>query len=245
MAANKKKSQSSLAKGKPADKAAPEQSASKPKIRWWKTTWARLVSILGIVAAILGAPPLINNFVEGAAKLPDTTAFVAASIRGDKHFVGEWTNDSGPAEGTGSVGPPLVGLELQPEPSEAFDAIGAVSVKLEVKNGLVTGEVTSKEIRDHFIYSHLFVSGVVSFGTLKLHVWDYVSGKAIPVAGLKANWKKVGDEERLEFTSSGELFPGHFSVGRGVGPKPSINVDFVKRLSNSAPKALPKSAPTQ
>lgn len=149
----------------------------------------RLTGIVGLAAAILGAPSLINSFVQDAEKLPTTYAYVSAWVRGDKHFAGEWTNDFADAMKY-SVGPPLEGLELQAKPAETSADLaeqGAVSLNLEVKDGLVTGEITSRKIRDTFFYSHLFVSGVVRFGTLDIHVWDYISTIATPIAGLKAH----------------------------------------------------------
>jgi hypothetical protein len=212
---------------------------TKPKARWWQRTWVKLAGMGGLVAAILSAPMLINNFVHDAAKLPDTYGYVSAWVRGDKYFAGEWTNDLAGVMKY-SVGPPLEGLEMRAEPGETSSALaeqGAVSLKLEVKDGLVTGVITSQEIRKTFIYSHLFVSGVVSFGTLEIHVWDYISGTARPIAELKAHWERVGDEGRLEFTSGGFLFPEHFYVERGAGPKPSFNLGLVKRLISEQNKA--------
>jgi len=214
-------------------------TGTSPNAHWWQRTWVKLASTGGLIAAILSAPALINNFVHDSAKLPDTYRYVSAWVRGDRHFAGEWTNDLADVMKY-SVGPPLKGLEMQAEPGETSAALaeqGAVSLKLEVRDGLVTGEITSQQIRKTFIYSHLFVSGLVRFRTLEIHVWDYISGTARPVAGLKAYWERVGDEDRLEFTSGGVLFPEHFYVERGAGPKPSINLGIVKRLISEHNKA--------
>ena len=208
------------------------QIGTKSQARWWQRTWVKITGVGGVVVVILGVPALINNFVHSAAKRPDTYAYVSTWVRGDKHFDGEWTNDLADVMKY-SVGPPLEGLEMQAKPTETSSdlaAQGAVSLNLEVKDGLVTGEITSRDIRETFIYSHLFVSGVVSFGTLKIHVWDYMSAIARPIAGLKAHWERVGGEDRLEFTSGGFLFPRHFYVKRGAGPKPSFNLGLVDRL---------------
>lgn len=242
MGARKKKSPSSPRNEDVAQNAAQGQIVTIPEARWWQRTWVKVTGIGGVVAALLGAPTLINNFVQDSAKLPDTFALVSAWVRGDKHFAGEWTNDVGPEteELKYSVGPPLEGLELRAKPIDTSAGQadqGAVSLKLEVKDGLVTGDITSRGIRENFIYSHLYVSGVVSFGTLNIHAWDYISATATPIAGLKAHWERVGDEERLEFTSGGWLFPEHFYVKRGAGPKTSFNLDLVERLSREAGKA--------
>lgn len=239
MGARKKKSPRSSRNEATARSAVQGQVGAHPEARWWKRTWAKVTGICALVAALLGTPTLINTFVQDTAKLPDTYSYVSAWVRGDKHFAGEWTNDLADVMKY-SVGPPLEGIEMRAKPAEtSADLVeqGAVSLNLEVKDGLVTGEITSREIREAFLYSHLFVSGVVRFRTLYIHVWDYISGTAKPIAGLKAHWVRVGDEDRLEFTSGGILFPKHFYVERGAGPKPSFNLGLIDRLNHKAEKA--------
>jgi hypothetical protein len=205
------------------------QSAMATAVKpWWKRWWAIAVAAAGIISAILGAPALVNQFVEGTEKLPATLEKVERWSDVDPRYTGQWTNDR-----EYDVGMPLEGLNLTPKPDAARRTDdGEVSFDLELRKGNLTGEATSAAIREHLPWSHLMVSGGMIGETLRINVWDFKGGDTPVFARLNAIYKRSGEEETLEFTTiDGEyLFPRRFTVWRGPMREPGPNPNWDKAV---------------
>ncbi|MGY0799623.1 hypothetical protein ACW7G0_11285 [Lysobacter sp. A286] len=195
-----------------------------------KTTWGRATAVLTLLGIAFS---FTANFTSSVEQLPRTVARISEWWSIDSNYSGTWTND---AEGMSVAGPPTVPAYVPP-PSDQ----GAVSLDIELRDGELTGEITSRVITENFPYSHVFVIGEKRWGRVEFVVWDMKGGEAVTLAALEMKHTTVDGEERLMVQTHRQTWPGmfpeRFYVWRGDMPEPTSTLmrTFELRHQNEQP----------
>jgi hypothetical protein len=182
----------------------------KSKLGWS----AILVTISGwTVALFLGVlelPAKINSF---STQLPKSIEIVSDWLYLDKSFSGNWTS-----EGNIDADSELTNSEGAP-----------VSMQVRVYNGEVTGEIVSEGLKDHYIYSRIFIRGKKSGAKLQVEMFDYIAGKPTRLAVMEIEHppKNVNDVISMKLVDQfGTFLPKEARLYRTADELPSGQINF-------------------
>jgi len=175
------------------EKAAP--STIKAKASWLNPVI--VVSLIGIVVAAV-VTLLVANWVDVRRNLSD----VAARMRQDALYSGEWTNDP-------------TGYDSLPRYS-AKTANDTIVFKIQSKDGVIGGEFASPKVCMVSPYPRLQVSGSNSFFGANVEVWDFVDNRVRTFGRFRIHVNRdIGTIELQNRDSPSPLFPNLIELGNG------------------------------